>query len=65
MLGCEGIVRVEGRLKKALVEVNVKHPIILPQNCHFSQLVIGQHHVEMGHSGTSYTWASIRKNFGL
>ena len=50
-----GIVRLVGRLEKALVAFDVKHSIILPQNCHFSQLVIRQHHLEMGYSGTSYT----------
>ena len=59
----DGIVRVGGRLEKTVVEFNVKHPIILPQKCHFSQLAIRQYHVEMGHSGTSYTWASVRKKF--
>ena len=52
-------------MEKALVEFDVKQPIILPQNCHFSQLVIRQHHVEMVHSGTSHTWASVREKFWI
>ena len=55
LIEIDGIVQVGGRLKKTLVEFDVKHPIILPQNCHFLQLVIRQYHVEMGHSGTSHT----------
>ena len=61
----DGIVRVGGRLEKTVVEFDVKHPIILPQKCHFSQLVIRQYHVEMGHSGTSHTWASVREKFWI
>ena len=61
----DGIVRVGGRLEKTVGEFDVKHPIILPQKCHFSQLVIRQYHVEMGHSGTSHTWASVRKKFWI
>ena len=38
---------------------------IVAFHCHFSQLVIGQHHVEMGHSGTRHTWASVRKKFWI
>ena len=56
---------VYGRLEKALVAFNVKYSIILPQNCQFSQLVIRQHHVEMGYSGTSRTWASVREKFWI
>ena len=61
----DGIVRVGGRLEKTVVEFDVKHPIILPQKCHFSQLVIRQYHVEMGHSGTSHTCASVREKFWI
>ena len=60
-----GIVRVGGWLEKTVVEFDVKHPIILPQKCHFSQLVIRQYHVEMGHSETSHTWASVREKFWI
>ena len=59
----DGIVQVGGRMEKALVEFYEKHSLILPKNCHFSQLVIRQHHVEMGHSETSHTWASVREKF--
>ena len=61
----DGIVRVGGRLENTVVEFDVKHPIILPQKRHFSQLVIRQYHVEMGHSGTNHTWASVRENFWI
>ena len=52
-------------MEKTVVEFDVKHPIILPQKCHFSQLVIRQYHVEIGHSGTSHTWASVREKFWI
>ena len=53
------------KAKKTVDEFDVKHPIILPQKCHFSQLVIRQYHLEMGHSGTSHTWASVREKFWI
>ena len=41
-----------GRLAKADVEFDLKHPILLPSSCHFSELVIRQYHNEVGHAGT-------------
>ena len=61
----DSIIQIGCQLEKAFVEFDVKHPIILPQNCHFSQLVIRQHHVEMGHLGTRHTWASVWKKFWI
>ena len=65
LIEVDGIVRVGGRLEKALVKFDVKPQISLPQNCGFSQLVIRQHHVEMGHLGTSHISASVRENFWI
>ena len=61
----DSIIRVRGRLEKTVVKFDVKHPIIRPQKCHFSQLAIRQYHVEMGHSGTSHTWASVKEKFWI
>ena len=33
---------------------------ISSQTSHFTELVIRQHHAEVGHSGSSHTWASLR-----
>ena len=52
-------------MEKAFIEFDVKHPIILPQNCHFSQSVIRQHHAKIGHSGTGHTWPSIQEKFWI
>ena len=63
----DGIVRLGGRLEKAVVKFDVKHPIILPQNCHFSELMIRQHYVEMGQQIVMkpHLGFSTGKNFGL
>ena len=57
----EGILRVGGRLGYAPMTFDVRHPIILPQNSHFTELIIRQYHVEVGHSGASHSWASLRQ----
>ena len=59
----DGIVRLGGRLEKIVLEFDAKDPIILSQKCQFSQLVIRQYHVEVGHLGTSHTWALVREKF--
>ena len=61
----DGVIRVGGRLERANVEVDLKHPILLPDNCHFTELVIRQYHCEVGHSGTSQTWAAIRQKYWI
>ena len=59
----KGIARVGGRLTNAAVESDLKHPIILPQHSQLTDLVMRRHHTEVGHSGSSHTWAAIRERF--
>ena len=51
----EGVIRVGGRLEKAGIDFDSKHPIILPMSSHFTELVIRQYHTFVGHSGSSHT----------
>ncbi|XP_077976283.1 uncharacterized protein LOC120332657 [Styela clava] len=60
-----GILRAGGRIEKAPVEFDVKHPIILPYDHHFTNLVILQHHKEVGHSGMGHTWTSLRQKYWI
>ena len=50
----DGILRVGGRLKNAPVAYDVKHPIILPSDTHYTELVIREHHKRVGHSGMGH-----------
>ena len=61
----DGVMRVGGRIDRALADVDVKRPIILPQHSHFRELIIRQKHSEVGHAGTSHTWASVRRRFWI
>ena len=60
-----GVLRVGGRLDKVPLNLDVKHPIILPRHSHLTELVIRQHHELVGHSGTGHTWASIRQKYWI
>ena len=59
----DGVARVGGRLAQLDIDVDIKHPIIMPQCSHLTELVIRQHHDKLGHAGTSHTWASLRQRF--
>ena len=56
----EGVARIGGRLAQLDIDVDMKHPIIMPQCSHLTELVIRQHHDKFGHAGSSHTWALLR-----
>ena len=59
----DGILRVGGRLANAPVEWEVKHPMINLGSSPFTTLLIQKHHIEVGHSGMSHTWTSLRQRY--
>ena len=44
----DGIIRVGGRLENANITADVKHPIVLPSNGRFTELVVREAHVRTG-----------------
>ena len=50
----EGILRVGGRLEKAPIDYNARHPTILPNSSHFTNLLILHRHNLVGDS-----WATL------
>lgn len=60
-----GILRVGGRLAKAAVEEDTKHPIILPKNHPVTKLVIMYYHVKCGHQGRNHTLAEVRSKYWI
>ena len=50
----DGLLRVEGRLRKATFEIN-KNPIILPKQSIVSQSIVEHHHAAVAHSGRTTT----------
>ncbi|XP_076397821.1 uncharacterized protein LOC143266093 [Megachile rotundata] len=61
----DGILRVGGRIKHALLNADQKHPIILATQSHLSQLIVEAHHRRTLHGGTQTTLASIRQRYWL
>ncbi|KAL7845029.1 hypothetical protein SRHO_G00235690 [Serrasalmus rhombeus] len=58
----QGILRVGGRLTHAALHPYVKHPVVLPKDCHVSALLIKHHHERVLHQGRGMTMNALRSN---
>ena len=54
---------MKGRLDKANIPFSQKHPALLPQHHHFTDVIIREEHVEMMHGGTQATLNALHRNF--
>ena len=61
----DGVMRVRGRLQKAPISFEAKHPIILPYVSHLTEMIIRHHHETTGHSGLNFTVNSLYKKFWI
>ena len=59
----EGLLKVGGRLSNASVDDKSKHPVILPSRHPVTDMIIRQHHAEVGHMGQESVLSSIRKEY--
>ena len=60
----QGIIRVGGRLSKAIVTYDCKHPALLPYK-HWISLLITRYMHQRGHSGIAATTAKVRRKFWI
>ena len=56
-----GIIRVGGRIRRADVTFEEKHPVILPKNSHVTTLIIRHYHETVQHQGRLLTLNEIRQ----
>jgi hypothetical protein len=61
----DGLLRVGGRLRRAHLDHDAKHPVILPKKHHVSNLIINHYHLVSGHSGLEYTLSLIRQSYWI
>ncbi|XP_056001985.1 uncharacterized protein LOC125664373 [Ostrea edulis] len=61
----DGLLHVGGRLHRASMPAESKHPIILPSNHHVSSLILRQIHHDLKHSGRNHTLAALRERYWL
>ena len=55
-----GTLRVGGRLRRAEMEYEEKHPAILPKSSHLTTLIIRHHHEKVDHEGKQITWKNTK-----
>lgn len=61
----DDLIRVGGRLQRAPIGNDAKHPIILPKDHHISRLIICFYHHVSAHSGVEYTLSLIRQSYWI
>lgn len=61
----KGLLRVGGRLSQSHEVENIKHPILLPYNSHFSKLIIADAHEKTYHGGIQLMLNFIRSAYWI
>ncbi|XP_011503016.1 PREDICTED: uncharacterized protein LOC105366308 [Ceratosolen solmsi marchali] len=64
-IDAQGIIRVGGRLQRALLPEETKHPAILPRHSPFTTLVIAHAHLRAIHGGTELTLHYLHQNYWI
>ncbi|XP_013142204.1 PREDICTED: uncharacterized protein LOC106106203 [Papilio polytes] len=64
-LDSDNILRVGGRLQKATLENDTKHPILIPQGSHFTKLLIVDAHQKLLHGGPQLTANYLRSKYWI
>ena len=59
------VLRVGGRLERAPVAFEAKHPMIIPNKHHITELLIRHYHVVEGHSGPTQVLATVRQKYWI
>ena len=61
----DGLLRVGGRLRKASMPAEIKHPIILSKDQPISKLVLQHIHRQVGHAGRNHMLSALRKTYWI
>lgn len=64
-LDARNILRVNGRIDKALVEYNMRHPIIIPPKSRLSYLLVHQAHKDTMHGSRKIMTAYLRRAYWI
>lgn len=61
----DGLLRVGGRLSKAAMPEETKHPVILSKNQHVSSLLLKHIHKQVGHGGRNHVLSRLRRKYWI
>lgn len=57
-----GLICVGGRLKNSTPSQELRHPVILPKDCHITRLILAHYHAQICHQGRGQTLTELRAN---
>lgn len=60
-----GVLRVGGRLNKAAIPEEIKHPLILSKDQHISDLLLRHIHLQLGHGGRNHVLFTARRKYWI
>ncbi|KAK0145451.1 hypothetical protein N1851_015639 [Merluccius polli] len=61
----DGLLRVGGRLSKAAMPEETKHPVILSKDQRVSSLIVKHIHEQLGHSGRNHVLSRLRRKYWI
>ncbi|UYV66657.1 hypothetical protein LAZ67_4002469 [Cordylochernes scorpioides] len=61
----QGILRVGGRLRHSDLDIDQKHPMLIPKDHLVTKLIVMHYHINNLHSGTQLTLSLIRNKFWI
>lgn len=61
----DGLLRAGGRIGRAPLSYELKHPVILPYKHHVTDLIIKDHHLNVGHMGQESVLSSLRRKYWI
>jgi hypothetical protein len=64
-IGKHGLVRVGGRLNRAKISFDAKHPVVIPGKHHVVDLLIRHYHEKEGHSGVRTVLTAIQREYWI
>ncbi|XP_064644727.1 uncharacterized protein LOC135498401 [Lineus longissimus] len=57
----DGVLRVGGRLRRADIPSNLRHPVVLPKSSYVTTLILRHCHEKVLHGGRGFTVSSVRE----
>ena len=64
-MGKEGLLRVGGRIDRASISFDSRHPVIIPSKHHVVELIIRHFHERNGHVGARSVLAAVQQEFWI
>ena len=61
----DGVLRVGGRLSRAALPEDAKHPVILANDLHISDVLLRHIHQQVGHGGRNYMLSKLRQRYWI